>query len=175
MKKVGYILITIGFIWASLESVTEAIGVNWINFAIAVAISAVGIFMIRSQEKQAMNHSETLSTNMKTIRESLSQIVVDVKEIRSKIDPQKPQDVHKMIDEKLPSHLENFVDSRKTIGHIHGLEVYANVMNYFATGERYLNRVWSASTDGYIDEVTMYMEKCEEQFEEALGAVNKLN
>jgi hypothetical protein len=47
-------------------------------------------------------------------------------------------------------------------------------MNYFATAERYLNRVWSASADGYIDEVNEYMERSEQQFEEALSALRGL-
>ena len=48
-------------------------------------------------------------------------------------------------------------------------------MNYFATGERYLNRVWSASVDGYIDEVTDYISKCEKQFEGALQELKRLD
>lgn len=41
-------------------------------------------------------------------------------------------------------------------------------MNPFAAGERYLNRVWSTSTDGYIDEAHIYVTKAREQFESAL-------
>ena len=78
------------------------------------------------------------------------------------------------IDEKLPDHLEAFIESRKTIGHVHGLQAYGHVMNYFAAAERYLNRVWSASADGYIDEITEYMERSEQQFEEALAALRDL-
>ena len=47
-------------------------------------------------------------------------------------------------------------------------------MNYFATAERYLNRVWSASTDGYIDEIMEYMERSEQEFKEALAALRGL-
>ena len=45
-------------------------------------------------------------------------------------------------------------------------------MNRFAAGERYLNRVWSASTDGYIEEAHRYIEKAARQFEETLVAFN---
>ena len=41
-------------------------------------------------------------------------------------------------------------------------------MNRFAAGERSLNRVWSASTDGYIDETSAYLEKAATYFEDAL-------
>ena len=37
--------------------------------------------------------------------------------------------------------------------HVFGMQNYADVMSNFAAGERYINRVWSASTDGYVDEV----------------------
>ncbi|KAA3609763.1 MAG: hypothetical protein D8M58_09045 [Calditrichaeota bacterium] len=174
MKNLGYLLITIGFIAASYITVIDVLEVNWMYFGSMILISVVGIFMVRSTEKQETFHEETLTTNMKTIEDSLELIVKDVKRIRSEINEENPQEVHHKIDEELPGHLEAFVDSRKTIGHVHGLEKYANVMNYFATAERYLNRVWSASTDGYIDEIKMYIVKSEEQFELALQAVRGL-
>ena len=174
MKKLGYLFVFIGFVAASLVSVTDALQVNWVYFSIFLIISIIGIFLIRSSERKETIHEETLSTNMKTSEESLVRIVDDVKLIRSEIDPNRPQDVHQRIDEKLPDHLETFVESRKAIGHVHGLQAYGHVMNYFATAERYLNRVWSASADGYIDEVTEYIERSEQQFEEALAALREL-
>ena len=174
MKKLGYLFVFVGFVAASLVSVTDALQVNWVHFSVFLIICIIGIFLIRSSDKKETMHEETLSRNMEMIEESLVRIVDDVKLIRSEIDPNKPQDVHQRIDEKLPDHLETFVESRKTIGHVHGLQAYGHVMNYFATAERYLNRVWSASSDGYIDEVIEYMERSEQQFEEALAALREL-
>ena len=48
------------------------------------------------------------------------------------------------------------------------LKAYAEVMNRFAAGERSINRVWSASTDGYIEETSDYLEKAAAHFEDAL-------
>lgn len=174
MKKLGYVFVFVGFVAASLVSVTDVLQVNWMLFCVFLIISIIGIFLIRSSEKKETMHEETLSTNMKTIEESLACIVDDIKLIRSGIDLEKPQDVRHRIDERLPDHLEAFIESRKTIGHVYGLQAYGHVMNYFATAERYLNRVWSASTDGYVDEVTEYMERSEQQFEEALAALRSL-
>ena len=156
MKNFGYILVTIGFILASLVSVTDIFEVEWKYFALSMLVSIVGIFLIKSIEKSETGNAETLSTNMKNIEESLEHIVSGVKKIRSDINPENPQQVRIKIDALLPVYLEEFVVARKTIGHVYGLNEYANVMNFFATAERYLNRVWSASTDGYIDEVTIY-------------------
>ena len=175
MKKLGYVFVFVGFVAASLVSVTDVLQVNWVLFSVFLIISIIGIFLIRGSERKVTMREETLSTNMKTIEESLVRIVDDVKLIRSEIDPKKPQDVHQRIDEKLPDHLETFIESRKTIGHVHGLQAYGHVMNYFAAAERYLNRVWSASADGYIDEITEYMERSEQQFEEALAALRDLS
>jgi len=47
-------------------------------------------------------------------------------------------------------------------------------MSHFASGERYLNRVWSASADGYVDEITAYLDKAQEQFAEALNNIRQL-
>ena len=48
--------------------------------------------------------------------------------------------------------------------HVFGIQNYADVMSNFAAGERYINRVWSASTDGYVDEVREYLERAHRQF-----------
>jgi len=174
MKKIGYLLVFVGVVAASLVSVTDVLQVNWVLFSIFLVMGIIGVFLIRSSEKKETMHEETLSRNMKAIEESLERIVNDVKLIRSGIDQNKPQDVHQRIGEKLPDHIETFVESRKTIGRVYGLQAYGHVMNYFATAERYLNRVWSASADGYIDEIVEYMEKSEKQFEEALAALRGL-
>ncbi|MGB5626604.1 MAG: hypothetical protein WBM61_12775, partial [Woeseiaceae bacterium] len=47
------------------------------------------------------------------------------------------------------------------------LQTYADIMSSFAAGERYINRVWSASADGYDEEATAYLKKAAAQFVEA--------
>jgi hypothetical protein len=47
-------------------------------------------------------------------------------------------------------------------------------MSAFAAGERYINRVWSASTDGYVDEVCNYLDRATQQFREAWALFAKL-
>ena len=76
-------------------------------------------------------------------------------------------DLRHRIDQTFLEDLDTFVVARESIAHSHGLQAYAEIMNHFAAGERYLNRVWSASTDGYIDECHTYLDKASEQFEEA--------
>lgn len=83
-------------------------------------------------------------------------------------------DVHRRIDELVPDHLTRFVEARSSIANAFGLQGYADVMSHFAAGERYLNRVWSASADGYIDEVRGYLGRAEAQFVEARDLLRRL-
>ncbi len=173
MKTIGYILISIGFVVSSLFASTQLEG-NWGWFTLSLLVSVAGIFLVRSTESKAALHEDTLNANLQTIRDSLREIINHVEAIKNNIDENNPQAVHLEIDKHLPHHLNAFVEARKSIGHMFGLQVYADVMSFYATGERYLNRVWSASTDGYIDEVTDYIARSQQQFEEALGVVEKL-
>ncbi len=77
------------------------------------------------------------------------------------------------VDELFVEDLEMFVDARESIAHRYGLAAYGEVMSCFAAGERYLNRVWSASADGYIDEVNTYLDKAQEQFSESLEKIHR--
>ena len=71
------------------------------------------------------------------------------------------------IDELFLEDLNNFVEARESISHAYSVQAYADVMSHFAAGDRYLNRVWCASADGYVDEVNEYLEKSLEQFEDS--------
>ena len=83
--------------------------------------------------------------------------------------------MHKHIDELLRDHLAQFVTARKSLAHAYGLQEYAEIMSHFASGERYINRLWSASVDGYADEVSEYLTRAQTQFTEALNKILQLN
>jgi hypothetical protein len=48
-------------------------------------------------------------------------------------------------------------------------------MSSFAAGEKYLNRVWSASTDGYFEEVTTYLSRAHSQFIEVRQKLDQVH
>jgi putative OPT family oligopeptide transporter len=79
------------------------------------------------------------------------------------------------IGREFPRDLDAFVQARESVAHRYGLQAYAEVMNPFAAGERYLNRVWSTSTDGYVDEAHRYIDMAREQFESALAEFRALH
>jgi hypothetical protein len=55
------------------------------------------------------------------------------------------------------------------------LQRYADVMSRFATAERLINRSWSASVDGYVDEVWSCTERAETMMVEAHTLLKQYN
>jgi len=73
------------------------------------------------------------------------------------------------IDEELMPDIHDFVEARESmIPHL-GMQSYANIMSPFANGERLLNRAWSASADGYVDEVRTCIQGARAELEKAQG------
>ena len=167
MRIIGYVLIVAGFLAGALTTVLDEELVRWPEFAVAFAVGAV------SARRRART-AEKLSTNMQVVQSSLERIVDGFGRLRSELPTMDPYDVRFWLDTAFAEELARFVDARETIAHVHGLQAYADVMNAFAAGERYLNRVWSASADGYIDEVQAYVVRASEQFDGALAQVRGL-
>ncbi|MDH3254236.1 MAG: hypothetical protein OEM62_04520 [Acidobacteriota bacterium] len=168
MKTLGYLLISGGFLAGAYLAVEQRDGVPTAMFLAALVVGAIGVAMVRVAAHQERTHADTISANLGVIEQSLASVVEKV----GKLDDGKNEidvyDLRHRIDEEFPDDLDAFVQARQSIVHSFGLQAYADVMNPFAAGERYLNRVWSTSADGYIDEAHTYVVKAREQFESAL-------
>ncbi|MHC4690191.1 MAG: hypothetical protein ACYS5F_11230 [Planctomycetota bacterium] len=111
---------------------------------------------------------------LQIIEKSLDNIVQNITRLNEEKLSIDTYDMRHKIDELFIEDLNTFVEARQSIVHAHGLNTYAEVMSDFAAGERYLNRVWSASADGYIDEVNTYLEKAKIQFVETLYKIRNI-
>jgi len=173
MKKLGYVMITVGFLAGALVTVLES-KVQWGYFSGTFILGIVGIILVRLHEKKDSRSEKKLATNLWDIKTSLTHIVENMTQLNAEKESISTYDIRYRIDELFAEDLTNFVEARESLAHAHGLQVYADVMSHFASGERYLNRVWSASADGYVDEVTAYLDKAQVQFTEALDKVRQL-
>ena len=124
--------------------------------------------------RKRAGETDRIASNLTAIEESLQNVVRIVSDLDASQDEIHTYDMRHKIDELLLDDLDRFVTSRDSITHAYGLQAYADVMSHFAGGERYLNRVWSASADGYIDEVRAYLTRSHEQFEIARGKIAEL-
>ncbi len=174
MKGLGFVLVAVGFLGGALASVVDEAVVYWAWFAAAVAVGGVGLAIIRMSHREHVRSTERIVFNMQTIEESLRRIAENMTRLNADKDTIDPYDVRHRIEELFTDDLNSFVEARESIAHSYGLSAYAEVMNCFAAGERYLNRVWSASADGYIDEINDYLDRAREQFAASLDKVRDL-
>lgn len=170
-KKIGLSLITVSFLAASYISVLDSTVIEWQLFIPALLIGAVGIGFVQLGKRKHAGQTERIASDLTAIEGSLQNVVRIVADLDSRKDEIHTYDMRHKIDELLLDDLDRFVSARESISHAYGLQAYADVMSHFAGGERYLNRVWSASADGYIDEVNAYLTKAREQFDVALAKV----
>ncbi len=175
MKTIGYLLITAGFLAGALVAVVDEELVNWLHFSASICAGIVGVGIVRFGGRQVTHAEDRLASNMQEITSILHRIVDGVTLLNAEKNSIDTYDMRHRIDETIAAEILAFADARETIATLFGLGVYADIMSHFAAGERYLNRVWSASADGYIDEVNAYLEKSGYQFTQALDLIKEQN
>lgn len=166
-RTLGLILITAGFLAGAWITVMQVETVRWSWYVPAVLAAVVGVATLRHGARSAARAADTLQKNIVTVRETLERIVSNADSLEARKADIETHDLRGHIDTTFASDLADFADARMSIAHLYGLGQYAEVMNHFAAGERYLNRVWSASVDGYVDECRDFIGRAREQFHEA--------
>ena len=166
MKKVAYLMIAAGFLVAAYATALDAQQVSWGLFSIGAVAAIAGVLMSKRQDGADARSESTLSTNRSELTESVTNIVGRLdKIINGSTD--RGESLRDQIDEDLRPDLHRFAEARSSMVHLFGLQSYADIMSEFAAGERYINRVWSASADGYESEASAYLEKALTQFRNA--------
>ncbi len=166
MKQIGYFLLAAGFLAGAFVTALDTETVNWAIFGIAAVAAVLGLVLIKRQASAHARSDEVLELNRGELRESLENVVRDLGEIVDNGDTKGAQ-LRDKIDLKLRDDLRRFADARSSMVHLFGLQTYADIMSSFAAGERYINRVWSASADGYDEEAATYLHKAAQQFADA--------
>jgi hypothetical protein len=166
MKNLGYILVALGFLGGAFATSLDVQNVNWTLFIAMAAAAITGLVIYKMQIGALARSEEVLELNRVELRESISNIVADLDDLNSGELTQGAV-LRDRIDLKLREDLRRFADARQSMVHLFGLQTYADIMSNFATGERYINRVWSASADGYDSEATTYLGKAAGQFRDA--------
>jgi len=174
MKKLGYLLITIGFLAGALACVVDEEAVLWGYFGGALAVGIAGVALVRLSHRHIRTSEGKTAANIQAIEGALSNIVANITRLNDERQSINTYDVRRRVDELFLEDLTSFVEARESVAHVYGLNAYGEVMSCFAAGERYLNRVWSASADGYIDEVNTYIDKAREQFVDSLEKMRQL-
>lgn len=167
-------MVTVGFIAAALASVVDEDSIKWLWYIPALIIGIAGAAAIRVDKSRKSKTEHHVASRIETVEGCLERIAAGINKLNADKHSIDTYDMRHRIDELFIDDLEMFVDARESIAHRYGLAAYGEVMSGFAAGERYLNRVWSASADGYIDEVNEYLEKARAQFADSLAKIRDL-
>lgn len=166
--KTGYLLtIMAAFLAGAFISVLDPNEVNWNWFLPVIGLGSIALFLYKRAHHGEAKDSARLSGNLQILDDSLSNILENLENLNANSNSLPVYEARFEIDRLLREDLNNFANARESMQHIFGLQGYADVMSAFAAGERYINRVWSASTDGYVDEVRNYLGRATQQFREA--------
>ena len=167
MKKAGFLLLVAGFLGGAFATALDIERTNWEIFVPAALAALVGVTLIKRHARGEATSDRVLTANRSELTDSLGAIVTNLQQIIDAGDQIPVGDLRREVDARLRDDLRRFADARESLIHLHGLQAYADIMSEFAAGERYVNRVWSASADGYGHEARNYLGRAVEQFREA--------
>lgn len=162
MKRIGLGLITLSFLVGAYLASLDPEAMDWTRFLPVLLVGVAGVVLVRIAHRTRHGSEETVRANTAVLQQSLDAAIRAVDAIRA--DPPQVYSIPKAIDAGVLEHLNRFVSVRDTMKTAYGLPGFAAVMGPYAGGERYLNRVWSAAADGYVDEATEYLGRALEQF-----------
>ena len=166
-KNVGYAMVGCSFLGSAFITSLDSQTVNWHVFLPTLVAGILGVIIVNKALKRESHSEGVLTTNLGNIETSIQRIVANLVTLNNDKTSIPAYEIRFEIDRLFREDLNLFADSRRSLGHRYGLQPYAEVMSSFAAGERYLNRVWSASADSYVDEVMLYLDKAQEQFIDA--------
>ena len=166
MKNIAYALLAAGFLGGAYVTALDVDAVDWLWFGTAAIAAVAGLILAKRADRARATSGELLENNRNELNESLDNVVRDLRQMTAG-DAVRGEALRDWIDDELRPDLRRFVEARESMVHLYGLQAYADVMSEFAAGERYINRVWSTSADGYDEEGEIYLKRAARQFEDA--------
>ena len=167
----GQVLLWAGFLSGALATVFSLekpdpwSTINWPWYLVSAFVCMLGIVAIRISKRTEAVESEKSSADYSILEENIELVIKNLGTLRKSQDELRPTEIVAFIDDQLMDGVREFADAREAIIPQKGLHGYADIMTQFAAGERAVNRAWSAAADGYVDEVTMCLERADTFFQ----------
>jgi hypothetical protein len=174
MKTLALTLVIASFLAGAFLSSLDPRLINWTFMIPTLAVGLIGLWLHRKAAHGEIHAGQRLAGNIELLATSLENVCRNLEAVCARGEELPVYEARFEIDRLFREDLNDFAEARESMIHVFGMQNYADVMSNFAAGERYINRVWSASTDGYVDEVRMYLERAREQFAEARQHFNEL-
>ena len=144
-----------------LENLTEIASpkngwhlIPWVPYGVAALVCFAGVVLLHVSKANATQKPEDTAASLSEIKSALASAIEKASALSQESGKMAPSKIVARIDDEIAEYLRVFADGRDCMTTEYGLNVFADVMSPFAAGERAINRAWSASADGYIDEAT---------------------
>lgn len=147
--------------------------INWYVYVPALVVGVIGAVLLRCTKSTANGEAGADGTSLEPLRTSLSKLLGEVGRLKNDLPMMAPEEVVAFVDDRCVSHCNSFADQREVIKSLLGLSRFGEIMSEFASGERFLNRVWSAAADGYMEEAYRSVQTAFEFFSAAERALNQ--
>jgi hypothetical protein len=133
--------------------------ISWPAYGCAMLVAVIGVVILRVTKQPLTSGTAGEGGAVDELVEILKRLHTTLNQWSQTSEKLDVYDVHGMIDRELVDDLGRFAELRESIIPEFGLDHYAQVMTEFALAERTVNRAWSASADGYVDEVQACLER----------------
>jgi hypothetical protein len=164
-RVLGHVLLWTGFLAGAFVSVRRAevsadpwSSISWPAYGLALSIAVCGVVLLRVTKRGLDGKTVAGAAAIDQLFEILQRLSQTVEGWRTRYASLSVYDIHQLIDSEAADDLRQFADLREAMIAAYGLDHYARVMTEFALAERTINRAWSASADGYVDEVAQCLE-----------------
>ena len=175
LRICGHWLLWSGFLCGALTAVRSTempdspwSTISWPTYFAALGVAVIGVVLLRSTKRTARLASEKHGDDVEQMDAALRRLLQQLQTWTK--DEAKPSvyDMHQQIDKRLSDDLALFANLRESLIDAFGLQNYASIMTEFALAERTINRMWSASADGYVDEVDSCLKRAVAHTETAI-------
>ncbi len=167
MQGIGYVLLIGGFLIGAYSTALDVQATNWTLFVPAAIAAVAGVLALKRHARGEAQSEQVLSANRAELNGSIANIITQLDEMIGEQERIATGDLRHEIDRRLRDDLRRFAEARESMIHLFGIQAYADIMSEFAAGERNVNRVWSASTDGYRNEAVTYLSRASARFHDA--------
>lgn len=157
MRTLGHVLLWLGVLGGAFVAVRDPAAVSWVAYGALCGVALVGVGLLRRTAGAATGATEQVARRVDELRRALVRADDELRALHEELtragDAADPYAVRDRLDARLAEPLAAFAEGREAMIPSYGLELYGEVMTRFAAAERLVNRSWSASADGYVDEV----------------------
>jgi len=160
-------MLVCGFLLGAYATALDVEATNWALFLPGAAVALSGVVLSKRHERGEAKAAHVLTANRAELGGALDRIVGNLDRLIDERQQLPTGELLHRIDKDLRDDLRRFADARESMVHLYGIQAYADIMSDFASGERYVNRVWSASADGYGEEASDYLARAAAEFRHA--------